>query len=190
MKVCCDILCPFETLSSSHSLFSPTLLHWHPPESSHPSSARVHLCTVQSLRRCLHLLTLAQLESPPVHAIFSRHRRCRRGQIHPPRMLVYLGHSANVEKSTSVGAIFRTTGNDCTLHLRSPWDNREHRRLPQKRMPSSVPGFEVLACKLQGYWKNSSCLLALFPKGRLPLVGLILFTPSTHSLAPPTDERC
>lgn len=151
MRVRCVVSCSFETLFSSHSLYSPILPHWHPPESFHPSSARVHPCTVQSFRRCSYRLILARVGRPSDHLIFSHRRRCPRGQIHPLRMLVYLGHSANVERSTSAGAIFRSIGNGCTLHLRSLWNKREHRRLPPKRISSSVPGFEVSACKLQGY---------------------------------------
>ena len=120
MKVCNVISCPYETLSSSHSLYSPTLLHPPLRESFHPSNGRVHPCTVLSLWRCSYLLIVAQPGRLPSHVIFTRRRRCHRGQIHPLMMLVYLGHSANVEKSTSAGVIFRPNGNGCTLHLRSP----------------------------------------------------------------------
>jgi hypothetical protein len=120
LKVRCVISCPYETLLNPHSLYSPTLLHQPPLESYHPWSARVYLCTVLSLRRYSYLLILAHLGRPPIHLIFFRRQLYRRGQVHPPRMLVSLDHSANVGKSTSAGAISPTNGNGCTLHLRSP----------------------------------------------------------------------
>lgn len=120
LKVRCIMSCPYETLLNSHSLYSPTLLHRSPLESYHPWSARVHLYTVLSLRRYLYLLILAHLGRTPNYLIFFRHQLYRRGQVHPPRMLVSSGHSANVERSTSAGDISPTTGNGCTLHLRSP----------------------------------------------------------------------
>ena len=114
------ISCPYETLLNSHSLYSPTLLHHHPLESYHPWSARDHLYTVLSLRRYSYLLILAHLGRIPNYLIFFCRQLYRRGQAHPPRMLVSLDHSANVEKSTFAGAISATNGNGCILHLRSP----------------------------------------------------------------------
>jgi hypothetical protein len=120
MRVRCIISCPYETLLNPHSLYSPILLHQSPLESYHPWSARVHLYTVLSLRRCSYLLMLAHLGRAPNYLIFVRHKLYRRGQVQPPRMLVSLDHSANVEKSTPAGAISPTNGNGCTLPLRSP----------------------------------------------------------------------
>jgi len=151
MTVRLIISCLCETLPTSRSPYSPTPPHQHLRESFHPSSARVHPCTVQSLLRCSYPLILARLGSPPNHPIFAGRRRYHRGQIRHRKMLVYLDHLASVEKSTSAGAIFRANGNGCTHPLRFLWDNRERRRLLPKRMPSSPPGFEVSACKLRGY---------------------------------------
>lgn len=120
LTVRCAISCLYETLLNSDSLYFLTLLHQHPPESYHPWSARVHLYTVLSSRRYLYLIILAHLERPPNHLIFFRRQLCRQEQDHPLRTRVSLDHSANVEKSTSAGAISHTNGNDCTLHLRSP----------------------------------------------------------------------
>ena len=120
LKVRFVISCPFETLLNSHSLYSPTLLYQPPLESYHPRSVRVHPYTVLSSRRYSYLLILAHLGRPLNHLILRRPQLYRQGQIHPLMMLVSLGHSANVEKSTSAGAISRTNGNGCTLRLRSP----------------------------------------------------------------------
>jgi hypothetical protein len=118
MAVCLVISCPCEILPSSHSLYSPTPPHQHLPESFHPSSARVRLCTVQNFLRCSYPLILARLGGPPDRLIFASRRRYRRGPTRRPKMLVYLAHLASVEKSTSAGAIFRANGNGCTLRLR------------------------------------------------------------------------
>jgi hypothetical protein len=118
LTVRCVISCPYETLLNPHSLYSPTLLQQPPLESYHPWSARVRLYTVLSLGRYLFLLLLAHLGRPSNHLIFFLRQLYRRGQIHPPRILVSLDHSANVEKSTSAGAISPTNRNGCTLHLR------------------------------------------------------------------------
>lgn len=119
LRVRCTISCPYETLLNLHSLYYLTLLYRPLLESYHPWSARVHLHTVLSLRRYSYLVVLAHLGRAPNHLIFFRHQLYRREQVQPPRMLVSLDHSANVEKSTSAGAISPTTGNGCTLHLRS-----------------------------------------------------------------------
>lgn len=120
LRVRSIIPCPFETLLNSHSLYSPTLLYQPPLESYHPWSARVHLYTALSLQRYSYLLILAPLGRPPDHLILFRRQLYQRGHVHPPRMLVSLGHSANVEMPTSAGAISPSIGNGCTLHLKFP----------------------------------------------------------------------
>jgi hypothetical protein len=117
MAVCLVISCLCETLLSSRSHYSPTRWHQH-LESFHPSSARVHPCTVQSLLRCSYPPIVARPGSPQNHLIFASHRRYHRGQTRHRKMPVYLDHLASVERSTFAGVIFRANGNDCTLRLR------------------------------------------------------------------------
>ena len=75
MAVCLVISCLCETLPTSRSPYSPTPPHQHLRESFHPSSARVHPCTVQSLLRCSYPLIPARMGGPLSHPIFAGRRR-------------------------------------------------------------------------------------------------------------------
>jgi hypothetical protein len=120
MTVCqtsCAYMNPFINFPSPYSL---TRLHRYHLESSHPLSARAHQCTLQNSLRCSYLPILAPPQGPQNLSIFSTRRHCHREQIHHLKMLVYSGHLANAEKSTSAGATFRTSGNGYTPQLNFP----------------------------------------------------------------------
>jgi hypothetical protein len=189
MTVCqpsCAYVNPFTSFPSPYSL---TRLHPYHLESFSPLSARVHQCTLQNLLRCSYLPTLAPPERPQNRPIFSSRRHCHREQIHHLKMLVYSGHLANADKSTSAGATFRTIGNGYTPQLSFPCNIRECKRLLPRRIPSSTSEFGALACKLLGYWRSSRRSLAQFPRSRPRLVESIQYT--THPPTPPLmNDEC